>query len=59
MAGVLGCSEDGYGVGGLGVVLAGDDGDLLVDPEAPGGSDDQDHDEKPAEDETAGGGSSF
>ena len=38
VAGVLGCSEDGDGVGGLGVVLAGDGGDLLIDPDAPGGS---------------------
>ena len=41
-AGVFGCSEDGNGVGGLGVVLAGYDGDLAVDPEAPGCNDEQD-----------------
>ena len=32
MAGVLGCAEDGDGVGGLGVVLAGDGGDLADRP---------------------------
>jgi len=37
MAGVLGRSEDGDGVGGLGFVVAGDGVDLTVEPDAPGG----------------------
>ena len=54
MAGVFGCTEDGDGVGGLGVVLAGDGGDLLTDPDAPCGGEQKDHREEPAEEETAG-----
>ena len=57
MAGVLGCAEDGDGVGGLGVVLVGDGGYLLIDPDAPGGGDQEDQREQPAEEETAGGAS--
>ena len=53
MAGVLGCTEDGDGVSGLGVVLIGDCGDLLIDPDTPGGSDQEDDPEQPAEEETA------
>ena len=34
-AGVLGCAEDGDGVGGLGVIVTGDGGDLLAEPDAP------------------------
>ena len=49
VAGVLGCAEDGDGVGGLGVVLAGDGGYLLIDPDAPGGGDEKDQREQPAE----------
>ena len=50
VAGVLGCTEDGDGVGGLGVVLVGDGGDLLVDPDAPRGGDQEDDPEQPPED---------
>ena len=57
VAGVLGCTEDGDGVGGLGVVFAGDGGDLLVDPDAPRSGDQEDDPEQPAEEETAGGAS--
>jgi hypothetical protein len=35
VAGVLGCTEDGDGVGGLGVVLVCDGGYLTVDPDTP------------------------
>jgi len=42
VAGVLGRAEDGDGVGGLGVVLAGDGGYLLIDPDAPCGRDQKD-----------------
>ena len=53
MAGVLGCSEDGDGVGGLSVVHAGDGSDLAADPDAPGGGDEKEEDEQ-TEDATAG-----
>ncbi len=56
MAGVLGCAEDGDGVGGLGVVLTGDGGDLPVDPETPDGGDQQDDAEQSAEEESAASG---
>ncbi len=48
-AGVLGCSEDGDGVGGLGLVLVGYVVDLLVDPDEPGEGDQQEKAEEPAE----------
>ena len=57
MAGVLGCAEDGDGVGWLGVVLAGDGVDLLVDPDAPDGGDKKEKREEATEEETAGGAS--
>ena len=53
-AGVLGCAEDGDSVGGLGVVLAGDCGYLLIDPEAPCGGDYEDDREQPTEEDTSG-----
>ncbi len=53
MAGVLGCTEDSDGVGWLGVILTGDGGDLLVDPDAPCCGDEQNQREQPAENETA------
>jgi hypothetical protein len=53
-AGVLGCAEDGDGVGGLSVVFAGDSRYLLVDPEAPYGCGQEDQPEQPAEEATAG-----
>jgi len=53
VAGVLGCTEDGDGVGGLSVVLTGYSGDLLIDPDTPCGGDQQDNSEQPAEEETA------
>jgi hypothetical protein len=54
VAGVLGCTEDGDGVGGLSVVMAGNCGDLLIDPDTPGSGDQQDQPEQPAKEETAG-----
>jgi len=57
VAGVFGCTEDGDGIGGLGVVLARYGGDLLIDPDAPGGGDQKDYGEQPAEEEPAGGAS--
>src|SRR5437879_1199941 len=53
-AGVLGCAEDGDGIGGLGVVFAGDSRYLLVDPEAPHGDGQEDQPKQPAEEATAG-----
>jgi hypothetical protein len=43
VAGVLGCTEDGDGIGGLGVVLVCDCGYLTVDPDTPcsGGEEEQ------------------
>jgi len=58
VAGVLGCTEDGDGVGGLGVVLAGNGGYLLVDPDAPCRGDKQDQRKQAAEKDTAVGGAS-
>ena len=55
VAGVLGCAEDGDGVGGLGVVFAGNSGYLLIDPEAPCHRGKENKPEQPAEEETAGG----
>ena len=49
---VLGCAEDGDGVGGLGVVFAGDSGYLLIDPKAPGCGGKEDESEQPSEEET-------
>ena len=43
VAEILGCTEDGDGVGGLGFVVVGDGGDLLIDPDAPGDDDYQKH----------------
>ena len=50
VAGVLGCSEDGDGVGGLGVVLGGQSVDLGVDPDAPDGHDQKQQREHAAKD---------
>jgi hypothetical protein len=58
VAGVLGCAEDGDGVGRLGVVFAGDRGDLLIDPDAPYGGNQKNQREETAEEETAVGGTS-
>jgi hypothetical protein len=57
MAEVLCRSEDGDGVGGLRVVLAGDGVDLHVDPDAPGGGDEEQKCEEATQEETAGGAS--
>jgi len=57
VAGVLCCSEDGDGVGRLGVVLASDSVDLNVDPDAPSGDDDEKQSEEVTEDATAAGAS--
>jgi hypothetical protein len=54
VAGVLGRTEDGDGVGGLGLVMAGNCGDLLIDPDTPGSGDQQNQPEQPAKEETAG-----
>lgn len=53
VAGVLRRTEDGNGVGGLGVVYTGHGGDLLIHPDAPSGGDQQHDPEQPAEEETA------
>jgi len=55
MAGVLSCTEDGDGVGGLGVVLARDGGDLLIDPDAPCSGGEEDEHEQLAEEDASGG----
>jgi len=54
MTGVFGCTEYSDCVGRLGVVLAGNCGYLLIDPDAPCGDDEQKQPEQPAEEETAG-----
>lgn len=59
MTGVFCCTEDGDGVGGLCVVLVGDSGDLLVDPDAPGGGYKEDDPEQTPKDESAGGASAW
>jgi len=41
MSGVLGCSKDGNRIGGLGLVVACDGVDLLVEPDGPSGDDDE------------------
>src|ERR1700737_4440540 len=56
-AGVFGRAEDGDGVGGLGVVFAGDGGYLLIDPEAPCRGGEEDQREQPTEEGTACGAS--
>jgi len=53
-AGVLGCAEDGDGVGGLGFVVVGDVGDLTIDPDAPASRCEQDEREESAEDDASG-----
>ena len=55
MAGVLGCPEDGDGIGGLGFVVIGHGVDLLVEPDAPAGRDDQHQGEEPTEEDAPGG----
>ena len=55
VAGVLSCTEDGDGVSGLGVVLAGDGGYLLIDPDAPCSGGEEDEHEQLAEEEATGG----
>ncbi len=55
MAGVLGCTEDGDGVGRLGVVLGRQGVDLVVNPDAPSGRDEKQQREHATKDESAGG----
>src|ERR1700678_1044957 len=57
VAGVFRCAEDGDGVGWLGVVLVRHSGDLLIDPDAPGNGDQQDHREQSAEKDPPAGAS--
>lgn len=54
VTGVFGSAEDGDGIGGLGVVLAGDGRYLLIDPDAPYDGDDEDQPEEFTEDGSAG-----
>ena len=54
-AGVLGRAEDGDGIGGLGVVFAGDSGYLLIDPEAPCCGGQEEEPEQAAEEDAPGG----
>ena len=49
MAAVLGRAEDGDGVGGLGLILSGDAGDLVDDVKRPYERDDEDQRDEAAE----------
>ena len=55
VAGILGRAEDGDGVGGLGVVLGRHRVDLVVDPDAPSGRDEEHEREHATQEESAGG----
>jgi len=55
MAGVFGRSKDGDGVGGLGLVVAGDGVDLLVEPDEPASNNDEREGEQLTEEDAPGG----